>query len=453
MAEHTNKLARYKLHSLLTGLLLVILAVLLAWFSVRYPLQADWTRGGRHTLSAASVAVLAQARDRLTVTAYAREQQDLRQAIRRFVAMYQRVKPDITLRFVDIDAAAEETRRQGIQVNGEMVLSYQGRSEHVASATEENFTHAVQRLIRGADRWLAFIAGHGERDPLGKANYDLGDWGRQLHARGFKFRSINLGEVNTIPANTSVLVIASPQVRLLTGEIAAVLQYVHDGGNLLWLRDPDDRSGLAPLAEALHIEFGKGTVIDTAGQPIGINDPTITMITKSLYGRHPALKGFLYTTLFPGAVSLQYTGGDAWRSASLLNTGAQTWLETGPLAGRVSMDPGVDTRGPLSIGLALERDRGGDRHGATQRIAVIGDGDFLANSYVANAGNMELGLRLLNWLSGDDDLIAIPAHMAEDTSLDMPPGLAGGIGLFFLIVLPLLLLAAGTVIWWRRRQR
>ena len=66
---------------------------------------------------------------------------------------------------------------------------------------------------------------------------------------------------------------------------------------------------------------------------------------------------------------------------------------------------------------------------------------------------MELGLRLLNWLSGDDDLIAIPAHMAEDTSLDMPPGLAGGIGLFFLIVLPLLLLAAGTVIWWRRRQR
>jgi hypothetical protein len=449
MADHADKRRRYRLHSLLTGLLLVTLSVLLAWLSVRYPLQSDWTRGGRHTLSAATIAVLGQARGPLTVTAYARKQQDLRQAIRRFVAMYQRVKPDIALRFVDIDAAPEETRRQGIQVNGEMVLAYQGRTEHVAAATEEKFTHAVQRLVRGTNRWLAFVAGHGERDPLGKANYDLGEWGRQLHARGFKFRSLNLGEINAIPANTSVLVIASPRVRLLTGEIAVVLQYVHDGGNLLWLRDPDDRSGLAPLDEALHIEFGRGTVIDTAGRLIGINDPTITMVTKSLYGKHPAVTGFHYTTLFPGAVSLQYTGGDAWHATSLLNTGDQAWLETGPLTGQVSLDPGTDTPGPLSIGLALERDHGG----TSQRIAVIGDGDFLANSYIANAGNMALGLRLVNWLSGDDELIAIPAHTAEDTHLDMPSGLAGVMGLFFLVILPLLLLGTGVVIWWRRRKR
>ena len=453
MADHDYKPRRYRLHSLLSGFLLVTLTVLLAWLSVRYPLQSDWTRGGRHTLSAASTAILGQAQGPLTVTAYSREQQDLRQAIRRFVAMYQRVKPDITLRFVDIDAAPEEARRQGIQVNGEMVLGYQGRSEHVANATEENFTHAVQRLIRGANRWLAFITGHGERDPLGKANYDLGDWGRQLHARGFKFRSLNLGEINAIPANTSVLVIASPRVRLLTGEIAAILQFVHDGGNLLWLRDPEDRSGLAPLAEALHIKFGQGTVIDTAGSLIGISDPTVTMVTKSLYGKHPAVAGFHYTTLFPGAVSLQYTGGAAWRTSSLLNTGDQAWLETGPLTGRVSLDPGTDTPGPLSIGLALERDRGGGSRAARQRIAVIGDGDFLANSYLANAGNMELGLRLVNWLSGDDNLITIPAHTAEDTRLDMPSGLAGAIGLFFLIGMPLLLLGTGAVIGWRRRKR
>jgi hypothetical protein len=153
MADHADKRRRYRLHSLLTGLLLVTLSVLLAWLSVRYPLQSDWTRGGRHTLSAATIAVLGQARGPLTVTAYARKQQDLRQAIRRFVAMYQRVKPDIALRFVDIDAAPEETRRQGIQVNGEMVLAYQGRTEHVAAATEEKFTHAVQRLVRGTNRW------------------------------------------------------------------------------------------------------------------------------------------------------------------------------------------------------------------------------------------------------------------------------------------------------------
>jgi ABC-type uncharacterized transport system involved in gliding motility auxiliary subunit len=449
MAADGDKRTRYRLQSLATAVLLITLTVLLAWLSIRYPVQADWTRNGRYTLSAASAAVLKQAGGKLSVTAYARDQRDLHQAIRRFVAMYQKVKPDIELKFVNIDAAPERVRREGIRVNGELVVSYRGRSEHVRSATEANFTHAVQRLIRGSQRWLAFLQGHGERDPLGKANYDLGEWAQQLRERGFRLQSINLGKINAIPENTSVLVIASPQVRLLTGEIAAVVQYVQDGGNLLWLRDPGDRSGLAPLAEALHLKFGHGTVIDTAGRLLGIDNPTVTVITKSLYGDHPALKGFHYTTLFPGAVSLRYTGKDEWQATSLLNTGDHTWLESGPLAGQVRLDPGKDTPGPLSIGLALERHRNGN----TQRVAVIGDGDFLSNTYVENAGNMALGLRLVNWLSGDDDLIDIPDRTVEDTRLNMPSTLTGSIGLFFLIVLPALLLLTGATVWWRRRKR
>lgn len=449
MAADGDKRTRYRLHSLATAILLITLTVLLAWLSVRYPVQADWTRGGRYTLSTASVAVLKQVSGKLTVTAYARDQRDLHQAIRRFVAMYQKVKPDIQLKFVNIDAAPEQVRRQGIRFNGELVLSYRGRSEHVRSDTEANFTHAVQRLIRGSERWLAFLQGHGERDPLGKANYDLGEWAQQLRDRGFRLQTINLGKIDAIPENTSVLVIASPQVRLLTGEIAAVVQYVQDGGDLLWLRDPGDRSGLAPLAEALHLKFGRGTVIDTAGRLLGIDNPTVTVITKSLYGHHPALKGFRFTTLFPGAVSLLYTGKDEWQATSLLNTGDHTWLESGPLSGQVRLDPGQDTPGPLSIGLALER----HRDGKTQRVAVIGDGDFLSNTYVENAGNLALGLRLVNWLSGDDDLIDIPDRTAEDTRLDMPSTLTGSIGLFFLIVLPALLLFTGATVWWRRRKR
>jgi len=449
MHDPASQRTRYRLHSIITGGLLVIITVLLAWASVRWPLQADWTRGGRHTLSRASITLLQKLDAPLTVRAYARQQRDLRTAIRRFVGMYQRVDPAIRLKFVDIDAAPEQARRQGIRVNGELVLHYKQRSEHVRSATEANFTHAVQRLLRGADTWVAFVQGHGERDPQGKANFDIGDWAKELRTRGFKLQSINLGDINAIPDNTSVLVIASPQVRYLTGEIAAILQYVHDGGNLLWLHDPGDKSGLAPLAEALHLRFGRGTVIDPAGRLIGINDPTVTLVTKSLYGKHPALKDFDYTSLFPGAVSLRHRDGGDWQATPLLRTGSQAWLETGPLKGKVSMDPDSDTPGPLDIGFALQR----QHNGATQRVAVIGDGDFLSNTYLDNAGNLELGLRLMNWLSGDDNLVNVPAHTAEDTTLNMTPVLAGSIGLFFLILLPLLLLITGTAVWWRRRKR
>ncbi|MEJ2760814.1 MAG: Gldg family protein [Gammaproteobacteria bacterium] len=142
MAADGDKRTRYRLQSLATAVLLITLTVLLAWLSIRYPVQADWTRNGRYTLSAASAAVLKQAGGKLSVTAYARDQRDLHQAIRRFVAMYQKVKPDIELKFVNIDAAPERVRREGIRVNGELVVSYRGRSEHVRSDTEAHFTHA-----------------------------------------------------------------------------------------------------------------------------------------------------------------------------------------------------------------------------------------------------------------------------------------------------------------------
>lgn len=441
---------RYRINSLLTGALLVVLTVLAAWLTTRYPVQWDWTRSGRHTLSPASVAILEQAPEKLEVTAYAREQTQLRNSIRRFIDKYQRVKPDISLHFVNPDAVPNKVRRLGIKVNGEMVLRYDGRSEHVRRVSEREFTHAVQRLIRGGERWLAFVEGHGERDPLGQANHDLSQWAQQLHSRGFQFQSLSLGETGTIPDNTAVLIIASPLMAYLPGEVAIIKQYLAAGGNLLWLRDPDEDNGLGPLAEYLQLEFEPGTIIDTGGRLIGIDDPTITMITPRLYGDHPVLKDFSATTLFPGAVSLQYRG-ERWESSTLLTSGDHTWLETGEMKDEVAFDQGTDRRGPLTIGLALEGRS--DEDIGTQRIIVVGDGDFLANTYIGNGGNMELGTRLINWLSSDDDLVDIPAHVAGDTRLQGSAALVGYSGLFFLIALPLLLLGAGALIWWRQKKR
>jgi ABC-type uncharacterized transport system involved in gliding motility auxiliary subunit len=89
----------------------------------------------------------------------------------------------------------------------------------------------------------------------------------------------------------------------------------------------------------------------------------------------------------------------------------------------------------------------------TQRVAVIGDADFISNAYLGNGANLDLGNRLVNWLSHDDALIRIPPRTAPDTQLTLTPTLSLAIGLGFLAVIPLGLLAAGGTIWWRRRKR
>jgi ABC-type uncharacterized transport system involved in gliding motility auxiliary subunit len=86
----------------------------------------------------------------------------------------------------------------------------------------------------------------------------------------------------------------------------------------------------------------------------------------------------------------------------------------------------------------------------TQRVAVIADGDFLSNAFISVGGNLELGMRIINWLSHDENLIDIPAHTAQDTQLQMSSTVLGVLGIFFLLVLPLSLLFTGVSTWWRR---
>jgi len=442
------------LNSVVMVLALVMLACLLAWLSTRYPVLSDWTRSGRHSLAPASVQILLRLEGELTVTAYAREQEDLRSAVRRFIARYQRVKPDILLHFVNPDAVPDEARAQGINQNGELAIHYQGRSENVRPGSEEVFTNALQRLLRDKDRWLAFVEGHGERNPLGKSNHDLGEWGQQISNRGFKIQPLNLARTQAIPDNTTVLVIAGPLVDYLPGEVELIINYLARGGNLLWLAEPNNIHGLDALADYLGIEFPRGAVIDFAGKLIGINDPRIVLITEQLYGDHPALAGFKFTTLFPMATMINARDKDSWKIRPLITTGDHTWQETGELKGDVGFDAGTDTRGPFNIAISLERKLTAEQPGGPrqQRIIVTGDGDFLANTYIGNSGNLELGIRLINWLSSDDDFISIPVKFTQDEQLDISQLTAGILGFGFLIVLPLLLLGAGGIIWWRRKN-
>jgi ABC-type uncharacterized transport system involved in gliding motility auxiliary subunit len=446
---------RARLNSLLTASLIVLLAASLAWLSTRHYAEWDLTAAGRHSLSDASRNVLEQFEGKVEITAYAREQQELRDMLQRFVDRYRRVRPDITLLFVNPDAVPDEVRNLGVSVNGELVLRYDNRVEHVRTLSEEEFTNALQRLLRSRERWLAFIEGHGERSVLGQANHDFGHFAQQLRQRGFRLQPLNLAEMRTVPDNTAVLVLASPRTPFLPGELQLVLAYLERGGSLLWLADPGGPAGFEPLAAALGIDLPPGTVIDLAGQLLGINDPTVTLVTASLYGEHPVLSGFSYSTIYPAAGAIVAGAAPSRGLVPLLTTGTHTWLEAGPLSGEVGLDKGTDMEGPLTLGVALERGievkEGGEAR-APQRVIVIADGDFLSNTYVGNTGNLELGLRLVNWLSFEDDMISIPARTSGDTQLQIDNMLLGMSGIFFLIVLPLALLLSGLGIWWRRSR-
>jgi hypothetical protein len=239
-----------RLQQVISIALMLAVAGLLAWLSTRYDYAADWTANRSNSLSEPSIKLLATMTDPVSITAYLYPDQTLRREISAYVERYQRHKPDITLSFVDPAKAPEQVRELGIAASGEVLVEYQGRREKLRVISEPALSAALQRLAFAGESWIMFLSGHGERSTEGQAQADYGQLAKELRDKGLKVQALNLARTPTIPENTAVLVIASPQSNLLPGEVQLVRDYVKKGGSLLWLADPGTLAGLQPLASA-----------------------------------------------------------------------------------------------------------------------------------------------------------------------------------------------------------
>ncbi|MDG4555453.1 MAG: Gldg family protein [Candidatus Competibacter sp.] len=444
------------------GLFLLLFGLvigLLAWLSVRYPVQADWTAGGRNTLSEASRVLLGRLDGPIRITAYARDDSSLRDGIARLVGRYQRYKPDLTLVFVNPDLLPDRVRELGITADGELYLEYRGHGERLGQLSEQALTQSLQRLGRQQERSVLFLSGHGERNPRGVANHDLGAFGRELEKIGIRSETLDLTTGTQIPETAAALVIAGPQTSLPMEEVQAIVEYVNRGGNLLWLLEPKDPSGLQTLATLLGIVALPGVVVDADTSLLGIKNPAFIPIAD--YGPHPITEPLRSPALLPQAVALDLQPAAGWKADLLLESQLRTWTEAGPPDERMQFDPDTaERRGPLTVGVALARPRpdppaAGVADAQTtspQRIVVVGDGDFLSNTYLGNGGNLQLGLNIVNWLTLDDTLIVLRPKAAPDIHLNLSDGALALIAAVFLLVVPATLLTSGWLIQFRRRR-
>jgi len=468
------------LRNLLFVLLLLAIASGLGYLATRYTMQRDITHNASNSLEPASVEILGQLGGPVNITVYATEQDarlgDIRKIIRNFMSLYQRYKPDMQLVFIDPEKEPEKTRAARVQLNGEMVVEYAGRSEHLTQLNEQILTSTLLRLAHTRDQTVMYLDGHGERKLDGIANHDLGEpFGAKLKQNGFRIGSLNLALAQEVPNNAAVLVITQPQLDLMPGEVDKLLRYIERGGNLLWLVDAEPLHGLERLAEKLDLLLPPGTVIDPAAS--GMNAPA-TWALGAVYPPHAITRNFNLITAFPSARPLAWNENPDWQHSVLVEVAARGWVsrnaasantlgvkppprhggaasqllpQTAGSASNVSQlrfDKQHDTPGPAIIAVALQRNIN-DRE---QRIVVVGNGAFLANSFAGNGGNVDLGVNMINWLAGEEHLITLQPRAAKDSNLTLGKTQLTVIGIGFLFGLPLLLAGVGIYIWWQRRR-
>lgn len=430
----------------LFAVLLVAAAVLGVYLLNDVTLQWDITQNQRGTLSQATREVLGRMQGPVTITAYATILGDARVQIHEFVAPYRRAKLDIELKFIDPRERPKETEAANVRSDGELVIEYGKRSEHLTSLAEQDMANLLMRLLRSRERVIMFLDGHAEPSLTGSRNFDLGDFGQQLQNKGFRLQGLNLAVAQAVPDNCSVLVMAQPRTTLLKGEVDKIKRYLDRGGNLFWLVDEGPLRGLEPLAEALDLELPSGIVIDLAGQELAGN---ATVAVGVADGFHPMLATGSTIVVFPLARPLDIErDAKAWRATPVIVAAKRGWVETGDTGKGVRFDQNADLKGPVNIVVALER----DHEDQSQRVVVTGGSSFLSNAFLGNAGNLDLGVNAINWLSADENLVTVQPRARVDSTLELSRTGLIFIAFGFLLVLPALLLLAGGTIWWRRRR-
>lgn len=440
--------------------LFLMLVVLLGYLATQYHVAKDITQANRNILTQGSINVLKQMKAPVNITVFATKDDassgdNFRKGMMDFVARYQREKKDINLKFINPSIEPKLALEAGVKEDGEVVVEYNKRVEHIIPPiAEQEMTNLLVRLSRTNQQAIMYLDGHGERNLLGVRNHDLGEFGKQLEKKGFKFANPDLTIAPAVPSNGAMLVIASPQVDITEIEAKKIKAHLESGGNLLWLLDDNNYRGLNEVAEYLGLNVSAGMVMDTASAQYGADN---RVSFASIYGEHPITTNFMLRTLFPEAhqVTAKGTDENGWKVSNLVEVAPNGWLLADKITkeAKPTFTEGKDTRGPINIGVALERVYG--KKG--QRVVVMGNANFLSNTFITNGGNLDLGVNIVNWLAGDDNLITIQPMPLKDINVtipDTPTGVAIAWTVFhaFQYFIPLGMMIAGFVFWWKRRK-
>jgi len=447
------------------GYVLTVVAViaLVNFLSHRHHARLDLTENKQFSLSEQTIKILQALPREVTITAFFQDVAPARGKLKDLLDEYgsrsQRLKYD----FVDPDTHPAEAKRYGITEYGTVVVESGKQESRVNAPDEESLTNALIKVTRDRERVVYVTTGHGERDLKDGGRNGLSVLQAALEKQHYTVRPLILNQ--GVPADAGVVVIAGPQKAFLEAEAKMIRDHLEKGGRVFYMQDPETDPGLHDVLAAYGVTVRKDVVVDRISQLFAGN-ALMPMVSADGYDEfHPVTKTFKYQTFYPLASSIAIADKppEGVTATKLAQTSAASWGETNEQelkSGRITLDAGVDTKGPLTIGAAVVRSKPGasaekkdpEKPGDETRLLVFGDSDFLTNASFNAAGNGDLALNGIAWLSEQEELVSI----RPKTSMPRVVILTRQQVLTYLITIvafPLIgTVAIGTGIWLRRKK-
>jgi len=462
----SRRSARYG--ALATVSLVVMLGILIAvnYLSYRRNQRWDLTASQFNSLSEQSQKVLSGLDAPMQLIVF--DQRLNFDRYRERLDQYGQTSRQVSLEYVDAAQDPVRTRKYEVQALPTLIVEHKGRTEKVITLDERGITGAIIRVVTGQQRKLYFVQGHGERDPNGMDPAGYSEVVQFLGADNIVVEPLNLTQKAEIPADATMLAIAGPTIDYLDQEIEALKKYLSGGGRLLMMLDPviDEKAQPMPkllaLARDWGVEFGGNVVLDLSGR----SESATVVVASPPYPAQPITEGFRVFTVFPLTQSVKAVASPpADRTVQpIVETSEASWAESDiaglrASGGQPQMNPDQgDLPGPVPLAVAVstpappeEPAEGAPPAPPQTRLALVGDSDFASNAAARSGGNVNLFVNTVNWLSAQENLIAIRPREAGDSRLTITSLQARGVWWLSVLVVPAVIFGAGIVAWRRRR--
>lgn len=446
---------------------------LLGIFIVLYAFvaRADWSRDltaeGRRELAPQTKLVLESLTQPVDVICFFVKAGDDRvrtaqDKTRRFLDQCQQYTDQLAISFIDPAEHPEQVQKYGVigtkksQV-GSILLTSGSRHREIPLSTvnarleERDFTNSLINVSRNAVPKIYFLMGHGGWD---LQSDDPKQGGKKFTAllahESYELAALSISpDAPTVPSDCSVLLINGFTDDLREDEVAAIDQYVNDGGRFMILMNPlYQQQSAVPMVERLRpwldnrfgVRLPSNVLVstETGGYQIAFlpdfsvfpnfeEDPSNQQLWRgSFNGAHPITRGMDKQMVMSFVRSVESAAElpDGVTHTPLLRSTPGTWAETDLDAVMsqkpISMDPG-ETGGPNPVALAVTAQAGVDVANESRpresRGVIVGNAYLTTNDTVVIAGVQDFLLNSLAWLTESEELIAIRPRTDRDEPL------------------------------------
>ena len=367
---------------------------------------------------------------------------------------------------------------------------------------EQDFVTGFLIVTGQEQKRVYFLTGHGERD-IDDAESDTGFSAahRAIRADNYAVDTVNLSAAEgkdkllgteTGDGRAHMLVIAAPNTELPDSEAEILQDYLKDGGNLLFLAEPDTPQSFKDFLARWGMIIGDGHIVDLdrSAQGAGGGGIVFLMRDQGSYLDNPQqIQGTLAealgtwritgpplaplgNTFYAGVApiiaveepvvaffSLERQEGEEPEedphifATPLGVTSLNSWLIEDP--SRDTPDESLDRRDLYFPAVAVRAfapvDEEPPESPNPAALVIFGDSDFATNRHVGSFNNGDIFLNSVNWLAGDIPLANIRPKPFSRRELLLTSNEFDFVRYSGWLLLPALMVVAGGFFGWRRR--